>query len=241
VTPVPDPSADTPLPPEQDAVRRLLADARHTGPPPPEVVARLEESLAGLVAERAASHDEGSTRPVTDLGARRRRAAGIGLLAAAAVVVAGVALGQGLPTTGGGGDSASSGAGADRGTSMTEQQDSAGAEGPSADGSAGLTSPSPRREITPQSGSFAVSTADPALPERLVALRPEAGRPRSGSADASVPCAGGGVSGGRRLDVDVDGRPGVVVFRRPEGDVQRVELYTCDDPAPVRTLTVPAP
>ena len=87
---MPDPSADTPLPPEQDAVRRLLADARHTGPPPPEVVARLDETLAAL--GRRAGDDArralaAAASPTS--AARRRRVAGIGLLAAAAVVVAG--------------------------------------------------------------------------------------------------------------------------------------------------------
>ena len=56
-----DPMTDSPdLTPEQDAVRRLLADARHDGPTPPEVVARLDEVLAGL--------------PGDEPGARRRRA-----------------------------------------------------------------------------------------------------------------------------------------------------------------------
>ena len=29
------------LPPEQEAVRRLLADARHDGPPPPDVARQM--------------------------------------------------------------------------------------------------------------------------------------------------------------------------------------------------------
>ena len=102
------------LPPEQEHVRRLLADARHDGPVPPEVVARLDETLASLVSERGGAPLEQSgpgpdraTAPVVDLGARRRRTAGIGLLAAAAVVVAGVALGQALPRTAGGDDASS--------------------------------------------------------------------------------------------------------------------------------------
>ncbi|WP_416954942.1 hypothetical protein ACNKF0_22500 [Nocardioides sp. T5] len=80
------------LPPEQEAVRRLLADTRHDGPPPPDVVARLDDTLAALRAERAAA--DTSPGRVVDIGSRRRRVAGIGLLAAASVVVAGVALGQ---------------------------------------------------------------------------------------------------------------------------------------------------
>ena len=48
------------LTPEHDAVRRLLADARHDGPTPPEVVARLDETLAALVADRSPAAVEGS-------------------------------------------------------------------------------------------------------------------------------------------------------------------------------------
>ena len=106
------------LPPEQEAVRRLLADARHDGPPPPDVVARLDDTLASLVGRArvrahrqppATEHDDRSPGRVVDLGSRRRRVAGIGLLAAASVVVAGVAIGQALPR--GGNDASESSAG----------------------------------------------------------------------------------------------------------------------------------
>ena len=54
------------LPPEQDAVRRLLADARHDGPPPPDVADRLDETLASLVAERHAGDDDGGSGQQAD-------------------------------------------------------------------------------------------------------------------------------------------------------------------------------
>ncbi|HEU4335933.1 MAG TPA: hypothetical protein VFR45_01340, partial [Nocardioides sp.] len=129
------------LPPEQEAVRRLLADARHTAPPPPEVVARLDDTLATLVSQRAAEPTAGSTAEagdargdrspgrVVDLGSRRRRMAGIGLLAAASVVVAGVAIGQALPR----GDDASS-AGSQSDSSPAEAGD-AGASSAESDAS----------------------------------------------------------------------------------------------------------
>ena len=58
----------TALPPEQEAVRRLLADARHDGPTPPEVVARLDATLAELAAERGEATPAEPTRaPVVAL------------------------------------------------------------------------------------------------------------------------------------------------------------------------------
>ena len=59
------------LPPEQEAVRRLLADARHDGPTPPEVVARLDATLASLAAEREPRHHA----PPQRSGRRPRRPA----------------------------------------------------------------------------------------------------------------------------------------------------------------------
>jgi hypothetical protein len=35
--------------------------------------------------------------------------------------------------------------------------------------------------------------------------------------------------------------PAVLVFRRPEGQSQVVDLYLCDTPQPVRSATLPAP
>ena len=57
-------------PAQDEAVRRLLADARHDEPVPPEVAARLDDALAGLRAERAAA-----TADVVPLRRRRRAAA----------------------------------------------------------------------------------------------------------------------------------------------------------------------
>ena len=92
---------DQELTPEQEEhVRRLLADARHTEPAPDAVVARLDKVLAGLADEPARSAD------VVHLAHRRRRAATL-LVAAAAVVVVGVGLGQVLPHGGGSEDAES--------------------------------------------------------------------------------------------------------------------------------------
>lgn len=83
---------DQPLTPDEDAVRRALAAARHSDPLPTDVASRLDATLAGLVAERRALEPEappasgGSSGGVV-VPLRRRRRPGL-LLAAAAVVVA---------------------------------------------------------------------------------------------------------------------------------------------------------
>ncbi|CUR62346.1 conserved hypothetical protein [metagenome] len=248
------------LTPEHDAVRRLLADARHDGPTPPEVVARLDETLAALVAERSVavegSEDSQATEdskvseapraPVVDLAARRRRLVGTGVLAAAAVVVAGVALGQVLPGGQGSDDAGSSAGGADRSTSSLAEDD-AGAQ---ADGEAGGSS---SQEMAPQSKSASpaplatvptLSSTDPELAEQVEALRatPSSARAeRRQTTDLMRTCALPDLGRGRRLAAQVDGRPGLVLFQPVTDASQGVAIYVCGTPEPVRTLTLPAP
>lgn len=241
------------LTPEHDAVRRLLADARHDGPVPPEVVARLDETLAALVSERASdvsgreSADDrtdlprATPAPVVDLGARRPRTVGIGLLAAAAVVVAGVAIGQGLPRLQGG-DADGSAAGGD--SSLAESEDSPGAssqyDGGAADqGPESLKSTAP----APEAGVPTLSSTDVDLDDDLLALRSSTqdGSERLGAAETLSSCDLRGIGPGRRVVAHVDGQLGIVVFRRADGAAQLAELYVCGSPDPVRTLTLPAP
>jgi hypothetical protein len=83
---------------EEQEVSALLADALGRGPvpPPPSVTTRLDDVLAGLVAERASGERDPSDQATTDTVVRldaRRRLPRI-LLAAAAVVVGGYAVGN---------------------------------------------------------------------------------------------------------------------------------------------------
>lgn len=241
------------LPPEQDAVRRLLADARHRGATPPEVVTRLDEVLAGLVADRTpgtpASPEDTTAptppvAPVVDLGARRRRLAGVGLLAAAAVVVAGVAIGQVLPPTGGSDDSAASDAGGSA-ESFQDQQDQGGAGADAQGGSSSQVAPQLKSgTAAPQPAPPSLSADDAGLADALLALRSTATSRRAadpGTYDASGACTIPTPGPGRRLVVEVDGEPGLVVYRRPAAGDQTVALYVCGLADPVRSLTLPAP
>ncbi len=258
------------LTPEHDAVRRLLADARHDGSTPPEVVARLDETLAELVADRSTSTptsiptsdptsgptgDPSAAQPraaaVVDLGARRRRLVGTGLLAAAAVVVAGVALGQVLPV-GQGDDAGSSAGSADRSTSMAEDDAGAGS-GATPEGDAGEDRSS-GQELAPQSkspnpaplaGVPTLSSSDPALEAEVEALRSSssysARAQRRQALEMMRTCRVPELGEGRRVTAQVDGQPGVVLFQPPEGTAQGVAIYVCGTQQPVRTLTLPAP
>lgn len=81
-------------PEEQEAVRRALAATPPAGPMPPEVVARLEATIADLAAVRAAEQSgpaPGGT--VSDLEQRRRRRWPRVLVAAASVVLVGYGVG----------------------------------------------------------------------------------------------------------------------------------------------------
>ena len=242
----------TGLTPEQDAVRRLLADARHDAPAPPEVVARLDEALASLVSERRSAADEtGVPRPsaasVVDLGARRRRMAGIGLLAAAAVVVAGVAIGQGLPRMQGSDDAADSASGSERDTSLAESPAKGDSDGgsDSEDSEGSEMGPETLKSTAPDpyTGYPTLSSTDLDLSDQLLDVRSSAedSSERVGSAEALSSCDLRGIGRGRRVVAQIDGQVGIVVFRRVDGDAQQADLYVCGIPEPVRTLTLPAP
>ncbi|MCY7402690.1 MAG: hypothetical protein LH477_17355, partial [Nocardioides sp.] len=227
-----------PPPPAPVAVRRRLGAARHAAPTPPAVVSRLEDALATLQAERADTADRSGTAPVIDLAARRRRRlVGIGVMAAAAVVVAGVAVGQILPQSGSdsGGDSSASSADDGGGADFQAGPESGG------DSSAESTSP---EELSGKAAAPQVLpevSLNDDLDEALTALRSESRRASTLTADAFVACQVGEVGQGRQVLVQVDGQPGLVVFRATRGASQEADVYLCGDPEAVRTLTLPSP
>ncbi len=95
----PEPDFDDPA---YDDLRALLADARVTAPVPADVAARLEETLAGLTADRRDAVPDLAESPAVVVPLHRRRRVGARLLAAAAAVVVvgagGVGISQVLDT-----------------------------------------------------------------------------------------------------------------------------------------------
>lgn len=231
---------DDDLTPTDEQVRRLLADARHTEPMPDDVVARLDDVLTGLREEPAAPppatvHDYGAA-------ARRRRTVQNWLLAAAAVVVVGVGITQvnwgGMSADDAGGDSASSS------DSMAEDAPGA-AEAPTAASSDSELARwrGPRLELTSEAFGKEIEGFRDGK-ERSQAL---AGVPVDGiesgseSYDYSPMCDVGALGAGYVVPVRYDGERAWLVFRKPQGDSQVVDLYLCGTDRPTRSITLPAP
>ncbi|MCD6639528.1 MAG: hypothetical protein LT071_06395 [Nocardioides sp.] len=231
-----------PLSPDQQAVRQLLGEARHEAPMPPEVVARLDETLASLVAERSPADVAAAVAPVVDLAARRRRRRASLVLAAAAVVVAGVA---GPRMMQGGGDSASVDAGADSsfgGSALVEEDSPEQAPSP------GATTDDLQRDTggeayTARDRLAAVSSDTAARDLRRVRDRREVRAQATGPLTAEeVACAGGADAVRDRLVVPItwDGVPAVASFAAPRDGRQLVEVTTCEGDGPVTAVWLTA-
>jgi hypothetical protein len=222
---------ESPLDPAEDArIRGLLADARHAGPMPADVVARMDRLLDGLATERA------PIAPVVDLARRRRTAAKL-LVAAAAVVVAGVGAGQVLPHLSGGSSADS--------PTAAEAQDAGGAGADSAEGGSKVAPSASDAPRGPQ-GEYAAN-ALPIHSERFGAdVRKVRARADSGDNNylltAPGPtCLTAPVGAGTVLAATYDGAAAALVLRPPTDDSQVVDLYLCGETDPVRSITLPAP
>ncbi len=233
--------------PDDDAVRRLLADARHTEPMPADVAARLDDVLADLAQGKAADTDDLSPAspptPVHPVVAslavqRRRRAAGM-LVAAAAIVVGGVVVAQHLPTSGGSSSEASAG---DRAQSSVGD-------------TAGGTTPKP---VRPQAGAGKVAGGLPKVHDGRVVVRPQhftsdavaarrllartpATTPTYRMLSRSDPACVIPATHGKRVNAIYERAPAVLVFSPPASSSQVVDLYVCGSDRPVRSATLPSP
>jgi hypothetical protein len=236
---------EQPESPEIAEVRRLLAEARHTGPMPDDVSARMHDVLAGLSTD--SEPRPATTAPVTDpryddvvvpiAAHRRRRVAGL-LVAAAAIVVGGVTIAPHL-----GSDPGSTG------STGAAAQDSAG--GSSDLGNTGNDAQQPENAPEPPQKGF---DSQLQLKKGLVVVRPRhfssdarqgrtlllRGDVRALRSASAVPCSD--VPGrGRRLGAEYEHAPAVLVYRRAEGSSQVVDLFVCGIDRPVRSTTLPVP
>lgn len=232
-------SLESPESPEIEEVRRLLADSRHSEPMPDDVVARMDDAIAGLRETPLTSEPTPAEAPrydnVMPLVHRRRRAAGM-LVAAAAIVVGGVVLAQNLPQPSSS-SSVSGGASTaqDSGQSSLNAQKSPGAEDFGDNSARGATLPVIKRGrlvVHPQ--HFSVD----ALAGRRL-LERAAYHPLTTQEFTHCPSVPTG--DGEVLRATYQRAPAALVYRTATGGSQVVDLYLCDSGHPVRSATLPAP
>jgi hypothetical protein len=239
---------------EEREVAALLADVERdtAATTPPEVVSRLDDVLAGLVAERAAQpHASAGASSLVTLSERRqhRRWPRV-LLAAAAVVGGGYAVGNVASDLSGSGQSSDSAGGAtssadDAGDGQVDTQER-GDTGSGLSGGAEMS-------LVPSVRSDHLA-ADVRRVVRLFGKRPVTARPDEvPSAGPTDPGAGGTVdetsecpvprlSDGQRLyRVRYRGAPAALVVGPQRQGSVGVTVYACADGGVRLARTVPAP
>ena len=227
------------LDPEQDArVRALLADlgsAPEAATMPPEVAARLDETLAGLVAERADTGDEELPANVVPL---RRRWTTRAAAAAAAVIVVGA------------GGVAAANLGVFGGAGNQSMEKSAGARAESQDDST-TGSPSAQAPLAPTDRSLPrVSAASyDADVARVLAAgssylhQSHSANERKSQQDSALAdargCAGPDRNGVLRRPVLYDGTPAVLLVHPQRRGTRLVEAWTCAGDSRLDSARVP--
>ena len=229
--------SDRELTPEQDeAVRALLASGKHTEAMPVEVTARLDDVLAELVAER---HEHRA--PVVTLASRRRRVVSLGLFAAAAAVVGGVAITQVLPSLGSQSDSESTSAGAE---SYDERasEDAGAAKDSAAEDSDAADSAAPQELNERATASEEAAAYDvPTLTRSKLKpqLRAVKRGPETAPLSAVPTCPVRGAGSAPQIPITYDGLPGTLVLRAPVAGRQQAEIYLCGEDVAERTVQIP--
>lgn len=249
---------DPELTPEEEQVRRLLADARHTEPIPDEVATRLDRVLTDLAGERRdAERTARSVAVAADLAAARRRRTARNLLVAAAAIVA---LGFGLNSV----DLTVSGGDADGGGSSDAVAGDAAPEAAQAErsGPDRDESPAPTSGLESSEDELSGALAHGAAPVRLSSDRFGAQVRRlhttartitmNDSASASTDglfsltrtplrsgCSTRDWGEGLLVPVRYDGQLGAVIFRKASGETQVVDLFLCGSDEPARSITLP--
>ncbi len=224
---------------DEARIRALLADARLDEPMPDAVVARLDRVLAGL-AEEAPESPVPAT--VVSLTERRHRAARM-LVAAAAVVVAGVGIGQVVGNSGGSPDSLSAGRAGAGGDSPLAPEAERSFSGGSSGGSGPASSPQ-SDSLDSEARAFRLRPRHFARDSRGVqarAMKLADSAELSATRSPVAQCQAGSWGAGRYVPVEYGRAPGYLVLRRPGGDSQVADLFLCGGTQPVRSITLPGP
>lgn len=232
-------------PEEQEAVRRALAATPPEGPMPPEVVARLEATIAELAAVRPAqpgTEPEAASQTgavVSDLEARRRRRWPRVLVAAASVAVLAYGVGAVLPDLGPEAETAMDSAGGQ----AAEDSDAESAVGGSTDGGADPGEAEPQPQAAPElmRDGRVVLLREATLRRDVVrhlSVEPTAAL-ADGQADRVTAqrytrrdgtCVAPEVRGGDELHAArLDGRRATLVVRAAQGGSRVAQVYWCGD------------
>jgi hypothetical protein len=221
--------------PELDAVRRLLADARHTDPIPADVGDRMDAVLAGLSQERPDAVAE-----VVPLDARRRRRASGLLVAAAVIVVGGVVAAQQLPH---GSSQQVAGATEDRNAQGLASSAAPGTTVPQSQTTSPQTPDSVSRLKT-RAGRLVVRPRH-FQDDALTGLRVLDGKVASTNYSVKLmavsPHCVRTPAGSQVVRATYQRAPAALVYHPAAGTTQIVDLYVCGSSRPVRSVTLPTP
>jgi hypothetical protein len=222
------------LTPEQEEVRRLLAEARHVDPMPDDVVDRLDRVLAGLATESGDDRVAAPAASVVSLASRRRHRAKTALVAAAAVVAVGIGLGQVI------GDGVGGGGGADStaASSAQERESSADLDARADSEYLVVTEPLP---VRPEHFSSDVRRIRGGLRSLVTDQTSKSPPALSSSPSEDYACAAASSGPGALVPVRYGSRRGVLLFEPVRGDSQVVELFACGNAEALRSVTLPAP
>lgn len=206
---------------DEERVRHELAAASGAEVLPPDVAARLDDALAGLVRERAGER-EAEAAPPTRLEPRRRGWPTL-LVAAAAVAVLVLGIGT-LLTMVNGPEPTGQGSGSQAASAPQRGVRPSGGAGTSgsftrAAAVARLRSDTFQRDVQRLSDRLAVSAGVPDMTTDGTGRRP----PRTECRRPPLP------TGARLLRVTLDGRPASLVLGRPRNGFRVARAYSCDD------------
>ena len=246
---------ETALSPEEETeVRRLLADAGGPVPTPPDVTARLDETLAALVAERQGAGDAAAddaavgaapdaapgaaadSATVVPLAGRRRHWPKV-LLAAAAVIVGGYAVNGALTGTMSGSEDSDAGADAGGGIAADAPESADGLTSDDGLESAPTDASGADRDgrlLVTDQGAARVSSDDLTSGVRRL-LGPGAASELADSAKGNANRSGRGgctvppsTTKDRWFVVRYDGEPATLVVGPIREGTARTSVYSCD-------------
>ena len=238
-------------PADEARLRELLSDARATAPIPAEVVARLDDTLAGLAAERAVAVDpspatgsEASVHPFV----RTRRHRVVALLgAAAAVAVVGLGIGALVDRDSAGVDDSATGSSVERGGDAGVADESMKVTAPQVSGSSETADDAPPawQKVVVAPRAAVVRSRHLTHDLALIQSRylPSPGAARYGKTLIHQPqgftCPSADWGRGVLVAARYDGDPAFVAFRQPMGASQVVEVLQCGTAEVLRTTTLP--